>query len=260
MSSFNCGPDLCDSGPCVNEGTCIDVPGGFTCQCPAGYDGPTCDSVARCLLTNDQSDVLIVVSVEQAVYLPGDLIEYGCPDGYHLSGSATRYCRSDFSWSGHEPECVMEDRASTAHCVLTLNSSDVLTIVAGQQAVYRPGDSVEYGCPDGYHLRGSATRICQADSKWSGQPAECLMTSLRSDGRAVPVVPIVSGIGVVIFFAVVLAIAITVFIRKRTASYGDELVNTPDVAYRTSKDLFMGGTYAEAKEATNEPIYQDSIL
>ena len=60
-----------------------------------------------------------------------------------------------------------------AHCVILLNHSDVLTVVSDQQAVYLAGDSVEYGCPKGYQLSGSAVRFCQSDFTWTGRPANC---------------------------------------------------------------------------------------
>ena len=33
----------CNSAPCRNGGTCTDLPGGFTCQCESGWEGPVCD-------------------------------------------------------------------------------------------------------------------------------------------------------------------------------------------------------------------------
>ncbi|CAL1282886.1 unnamed protein product [Larinioides sclopetarius] len=33
----------CDSAPCQNEGVCARTPGGFTCYCTNGYEGPTCE-------------------------------------------------------------------------------------------------------------------------------------------------------------------------------------------------------------------------
>lgn len=32
----------CISNPCANGGTCREVPDGFECQCPPGWEGPTC--------------------------------------------------------------------------------------------------------------------------------------------------------------------------------------------------------------------------
>lgn len=38
-------PGACDSGPCSNGGTCTDSSDGssFTCSCPLGWLGETCD-------------------------------------------------------------------------------------------------------------------------------------------------------------------------------------------------------------------------
>ncbi|XP_077865931.1 uncharacterized protein LOC100375718 [Saccoglossus kowalevskii] len=34
--------DECDSGPCVNSGTCEDFVNGYVCHCTAGWEGPIC--------------------------------------------------------------------------------------------------------------------------------------------------------------------------------------------------------------------------
>ncbi|XP_022081551.1 deleted in malignant brain tumors 1 protein-like isoform X2 [Acanthaster planci] len=203
-----CNINFCANEPCANGATCFNALDGFTCSCPDGYDGLTCADVAHCVPTSDPSDVLTVVSGQQALYLPGDSVEYDCPDGYHLSGSALRYCQSDFSWSGQQAKCSREPCfsepclngatcteapggftclcptgyggvtcAEVASCMVSLNESDVLFVASSQQAMYVPGDSVEYACPAGYHLNGSAIRICQPDFSWSGQPAACSQDS-----------------------------------------------------------------------------------
>ncbi len=34
----------CGSNPCENEGTCTDVPNGYTCVCESGYTGDECQT------------------------------------------------------------------------------------------------------------------------------------------------------------------------------------------------------------------------
>ena len=40
--------DECVSNPCLNEGTCGDEIGGYSCTCPQGFSGPTCDQGTVC--------------------------------------------------------------------------------------------------------------------------------------------------------------------------------------------------------------------
>lgn len=45
MSVYHCvfaAEHACVSNPCANGGTCHEVPTGFECQCPPGWEGPTC--------------------------------------------------------------------------------------------------------------------------------------------------------------------------------------------------------------------------
>ena len=34
----------CLSSPCNNNGVCFDEVNAYTCECQAGYDGPTCQT------------------------------------------------------------------------------------------------------------------------------------------------------------------------------------------------------------------------
>ena len=38
------GIDECLSVTCLNGGTCIDLQGGYRCECPPGFQGDTCES------------------------------------------------------------------------------------------------------------------------------------------------------------------------------------------------------------------------
>ena len=35
--------DNCASSPCMNNGTCVDTLGNYTCQCVPGYTGQRCE-------------------------------------------------------------------------------------------------------------------------------------------------------------------------------------------------------------------------
>ncbi len=32
----------CESSPCMHQSRCVDLNGGFKCECLPGYTGPTC--------------------------------------------------------------------------------------------------------------------------------------------------------------------------------------------------------------------------
>lgn len=47
-------PDPCSSNPCLQNATCLSSAGNlsFTCKCPAGYNGPTCETAISMCDTN----------------------------------------------------------------------------------------------------------------------------------------------------------------------------------------------------------------
>ncbi|XP_022081555.1 deleted in malignant brain tumors 1 protein-like isoform X2 [Acanthaster planci] len=283
-----CISEPCFSGPCAQGATCIDLSDGFTCHCPDGYGGPTCADVAHCVTSHNQSDVLMVVSSQKAIYLPGDSVVYDCPDGYQLSGSATKFCQANFTWSGQPAECIRDfcvgmpcvngatcrsaldsficscpagydglTCADVAHCAPTSDPSDRLMVVSGQQALYLPGDSVEYDCPDGFQLSGSPKRICQSNFSWSGQLAAC---SKAQEMISSPVVPIVGGGGGALVFIVALLVVITVLKRRKSRRQScHPLCNgsTSEIRYFEISE-FASGTVA-TKEPSSQANYETTI-
>lgn len=41
---YNLDINDCDSFPCLNDGTCIDLVNGFHCLCPPGWEGNMCQN------------------------------------------------------------------------------------------------------------------------------------------------------------------------------------------------------------------------
>ncbi|XP_038075261.1 low-density lipoprotein receptor-related protein 6-like isoform X3 [Patiria miniata] len=211
---LTCFEDPCGSGPCANGATCTILPtSGFNCQCPSGYAGPTCMMVVHCVVSLDPSDVLMVTSGQRDVYLPGESVTFACPDGYQFGGSATRFCQSDFTWSGQPAECIQEDRCNsgpclnggtctsvqggfTCHCLAGYDgdtcsivigclppiTSTHVTLVESDIALFQAGEVATFMCDSGYAVTGStndqsATRVCLSGGTWSGEPVSCSPTS-----------------------------------------------------------------------------------
>ncbi|XP_038075263.1 low-density lipoprotein receptor-related protein 1B-like isoform X4 [Patiria miniata] len=175
---LTCFEDPCGSGPCANGATCTILPtSGFNCQCPSGYAGPTCMMVVHCVVSLDPSDVLMVTSGQRDVYLPGESVTFACPDGYQFGGSATRFCQSDFTWSGQPAECIQE----VIGCLPPITSTHV-TLVESDIALFQAGEVATFMCDSGYAVTGStndqsATRVCLSGGTWSGEPVSCSPTS-----------------------------------------------------------------------------------
>lgn len=96
---------------------------------------------------------------------------FSCATGYVLSGSASRSCQADGSWSGTTATCAPVNCGTLSNPAQGSVSAPVTTL----------GNDATYSCNPGYLLSGnggSPTRTCQAAGTWSGtaptcQPRDC---------------------------------------------------------------------------------------
>ncbi|XP_064397086.1 uncharacterized protein LOC135343963 isoform X2 [Halichondria panicea] len=93
---------------------------------------------------------------------PSGIATYSCEDGYILTGSVTRMCQNDGTWSGEAPTCEPRDCGG-------LSIADG-SVEAPQTTVMA---TATYSCNSGYGLVGESTRTCQADGTWSGSEPTC---------------------------------------------------------------------------------------
>ncbi|HEY3449985.1 MAG TPA: hypothetical protein VGK67_26775 [Myxococcales bacterium] len=142
-------------------------------------------------------------SVSLAHGFTGDTATYGCDGGYALSGSATRLCQADGTWSGAAPTCALVQTgcspnpcANGAACTASGSTGFSCACTTGwtgstcaspvscagaaapahgavSAATATYGDAVTYSCDAGYTLSGSATRACQADGNFAGSAPTC---------------------------------------------------------------------------------------
>ncbi|XP_065899211.1 uncharacterized protein [Dysidea avara] len=98
----------------------------------------------------------------------GDTCSFTCNTGYELTGSNTRTCQSDGSWSGTETMCRRVPCPS-----LTDPNNGVMTCSLGDDGVPSYEDTCSFTCNTGYKLTGSDARTCQSDGSWSGTEPMC---------------------------------------------------------------------------------------
>ncbi|CAB4014990.1 CUB and sushi domain-containing 3-like [Paramuricea clavata] len=95
----------------------------------------------------------------------GQTLQFSCAHCYQLTGSPTRTCQSDLSWSGRQPTC-------TAIKCSVLSHPTNGRIVAYSNFCGRK--QTEYKCYFGYQLRGSRRITCQSNGRWSAASPTCV--------------------------------------------------------------------------------------
>jgi len=105
------------------------------------------------------------VSVSNLTYAFNGVATYTCVIGYYLSGSSTRLCQADGTWSGSRPTCsIVTCPSLTPTSPLAVNVSEYTYISNGVAT---------YTCATGYSMTGSNQRTCQVDGTWSGSEPTC---------------------------------------------------------------------------------------
>ncbi|CAH1262671.1 CSMD3 [Branchiostoma lanceolatum] len=129
-----------------------------TCQANQQWDGtqPSCDRV--------QCPPLTPISDGQMSgnNFFGDRTTFVCNTGYELSGSTSRSCQADRTWSGAQTSC---NKKQCPGLSAPLNGN----VTGGTYY----GNTAYYTCAEGYELTGSVGRTCQASQQWSGREPAC---------------------------------------------------------------------------------------
>ena len=118
----------------------------------------------------------------------GDTCSFTCNTGYEITGSDTRTCQSDGSWSGNDDVCRKGNVAITnlycanngfhisVSCSSLANPNNRITNCSlGDDGVPFYEDTCSFTCNTGYELAGIGgdTRTCQSNGSWSGSDDVC---------------------------------------------------------------------------------------
>ena len=122
-----------------------------------------------------------------------DTCSFTCNTGYELTGSDTRTCQSDGSWSGSDDVCR---RGMLTHlfrpyqiiCIcyivpcplLTDPSNGTINCSLGDDGIPSYEDTCSFTCNTGHELTGSPQRTCQSDGSWSGPLVSCTIMECPS--------------------------------------------------------------------------------
>ncbi|XP_050987326.1 CUB and sushi domain-containing protein 3 isoform X1 [Labeo rohita] len=92
-------------------------------------------------------------------------IIYSCVDGYRLSGSPSRQCLANGTWSGSEPNCTLISCGEPGVPANGLRFGEDFTI----------GQNVTYSCQPGYVMENGSfvIRTCTHNGTWSGTLPTC---------------------------------------------------------------------------------------
>ena len=114
-----------------------------------------------------------------------DTCSFICDTGYELTGSDTRTCQSDGSWSGSDGVCrrgkynIISAHLFTHTIIIVtcqpLSESNDRFVNCSKSNVEVPSfqDTCVITCAAGFKLTGNDTQICQSNGRWSGSDNAC---------------------------------------------------------------------------------------
>ncbi|XP_029557338.1 complement factor B [Salmo trutta] len=116
----------------------------------------------------------------------GSMLIYHCPDEYYPYPALTRLCQRSGTWSP-APHIRPVQKCKMVECPnpLVLESGSVFPL----QMQYFVNNKTTYECYSGYTLRGSSSRVCQPNGKWSGGTPICRHDSGGGESCADPGIP-----------------------------------------------------------------------
>ncbi|XP_077017496.1 complement factor B [Tamandua tetradactyla] len=104
----------------------------------------------------------------------GQALEYVCPSGFYPYPVQTRICRPWGSWSTLQTKDRKVVKKAECKEIRCQRPQDFENGEYWPRApYYNLSDEISFHCYDGYTLRGSANRTCQATGRWDGQTAIC---------------------------------------------------------------------------------------
>ncbi|MCQ7614242.1 VWA domain-containing protein, partial [Salmonella enterica] len=104
----------------------------------------------------------------------GQALEYLCPSGFYPYPVQTRTCKPTGSWSTLQTRDQKIVRRAECRAIRCPRPQDFENGEYWPRSpYYNLSDEISFHCYDGYTLRGSATRTCQANGRWDGQTAIC---------------------------------------------------------------------------------------
>ncbi|XP_036361162.1 protein lev-9 isoform X13 [Octopus sinensis] len=109
----------------------------------------------------------------------GAVAKYSCVDSYKLVGLFMRVCQGDLSWSGEEPECVLntvdgtDAKFNMVVCNQPPSIENALHNAPREQARFPAGTELMYTCRSTYTASGYQRAMCKGDGTWSGPKMAC---------------------------------------------------------------------------------------
>ncbi|XP_045896050.1 complement factor B-like [Micropterus dolomieu] len=100
----------------------------------------------------------------------GSLLIYSCPEGYYPHPTLTRVCQLNGTWRP-PPKRFLPQKCRIVECP----DPNVLEYgnVSPPQEKYFVNNETTYECYSGYTMRGSSSRVCLPNGKWSGATPIC---------------------------------------------------------------------------------------
>ena len=98
-------------------------------------------------------------------FLAGDIVQFGCENGFMLVGNPISICQENGHWSGPRSKCLPA-------CTYPGQSYGA-RLQSEIKFFYSLNETVKFSCADGFRMDGNHTIKCVDSGRWSGPIPHC---------------------------------------------------------------------------------------
>ncbi|KAL8177397.1 UNVERIFIED_CONTAM: hypothetical protein K2H54_002712 [Gekko kuhli] len=165
-----CYTASCKPDSCSGRGECVETINDYTCICDAGFYGRDCEYVRICEPLKEPDHGTLECNKPEKDFIYNSSCRVQCEEGYEATREETIWCTSSGTWSAPAPMC----KSVKCEVVPQPESGFVNCSHTDTELVF--ASTCQFGCEEGYTLRGSPQIQCSSRGQWSAPVPHCEVT------------------------------------------------------------------------------------
>uniref|UniRef100_A0A4W3JCN7 E-selectin n=1 Tax=Callorhinchus milii TaxID=7868 RepID=A0A4W3JCN7_CALMI len=162
-----CFEASCNATSCSGHGECVETINNFKCSCSEGFYGSYCEHVVKCERLANPDRGVVNCSKPYGEFSYNSTCDFGCVEGYEMTGTSKLQCTSTMAWTAPAPECTV------VNCfTLEISNLDFMNCSHPLDR-FSYNSTCTFSCREGYVIHGSDRLQCLSSGKWTAHNPFC---------------------------------------------------------------------------------------